>query len=187
MSNELDTSKIEIIDGTQSVKSYLVVQHKKDAILAIKPEVYKSYEGLVFCFRQRIIADPGSVKGIENRQGYCTAIYPQFDYTKNDLVRATFCLTAVLPKEAALAFSHAENGKELVKRLIYKMVSATVNHIQGLSGAPFDDQLVAIEWLTGKFANLTNQLLDYFPVNEESMAEIESMDTHELFQLPFLN
>ena len=142
-----ELTQYELIDGTASKKSYIVAQHKKDAILAIKPEIYPRISDMTIVLRMRLIADPMSTVGIPNRMKYLHNLYPDIKFTKMDDVRGSYFLRSSLPMNNLLGFLAAENGEALLKRMIYKVVLHMVTMVQQQSGSLIEETNTVIDFL----------------------------------------
>jgi hypothetical protein len=177
-------SNIQLIDGTQSVQSYIVAQKKKAAILAIKPEVHVRPGQLVYLFRIRMVADPGSLQGITNHKEYIEKIYAGTPFTKLDSVRGTYYLTVPINYKTVQAFGYAENGKLAYRRLLYKMILQALSAIQVTSGAPIEETGVVAEWLLDQFMKDTVQIVSFDEAAVGNLMEIE--EPHKIFNLEHL-
>jgi len=176
---------IELIDGTASKKSYIVVQEKKAATLAIKPEMHNTGSNMVVLLRIRAIADRGSVHGVNDHVAYLKQVYKDLPFSKLDEVRGSYYLIAEMQISSLAGFFDAENGEYLLRRLIYKVVLALVSEVQVKSGYTFFDIYSAVNFLTDKmmddvsmFGNFDSETKHQLPVND---------DVTELFQLPDLS
>lgn len=187
MSNDI-AQAVKLMDGTNSIQSYVEVQHKKKSVLGIKPELHNSGDSIMFLLRVRAVADPGSLHGIEDHIGYISAMYPQFTFIRVNESRSSFYITASMPKNTLYGFLTAKNGELLLKRLVYKLMLNMLSHLQGLSGAPFDDMQDGLDYTTFKFMEQIKAHHQFDTMAEQQLQDVvNSEDIGEVMQLQYLN
>lgn len=185
--NNVSTA-VKLIDGTNTIQTYVVVQHKKKAILGIKPELHDNGSEIAFLLRVRAVADPDSIHGIEDRKGYTTEIYPSFPFIKADQKRSSFYINAMLEKATLYGFLNAQNGEVLLKRLVYKLMLNMLSHLQGMSGAQFDKMQDGLEFLTHRFMEDIKKHYEFDKLTEEQLqTAVNTENLEDVMKLPYLN
>jgi len=155
-------SNIEIINGTNSTHTYIVVQELKKVTLAIKPEFHRLVSGVIFGLRVRAVADRGSIYGVTNHEELVGKVYPTFPWTASDSSRCSLFIRPEIPEAVIVSNVHADNGEQLVLRMINKLVDSMCFAIQERTGHKFLDYVAAVEFLTNDFFE---QFKDYYEFN----------------------
>lgn len=184
--------KVILMDGTNSVQSYVEVQHKKHSVLGIKPEFTSLFDTIQLVLRIRAVADPGNIKGLSNHCEYIDIIYPEFPFWKKDQKRSSFCISSSLSMDSLKGFLNAPNGELLLTRLVYKVMVQMFSHIQGMSGEPFDKMSEGLDYCTFKFMEAIKKEHTFIEtVSPESINKVtnfmESLDIDEIVTQKYLH